>query len=433
MNATGENPRENIPLQRCSKPVLLALFTVVVTSTAAIAEDVPSFGGPDAVERQLETDREKKDSFVETRLFEPLEAWQDSLEQEHGFSIAADYSAVTVHASESLPGTDDDASGGMVRVYGRWNLTGDGETSSGGLVYKLEHRHSYGDLAPSDLYLGSVGYAGLTAPPFSDQGTRFTNLYWRQSLNSGKTVVLAGFLDATDFVDVYGLASPWLHFMNLAFSTGSAAIDLPNDAAVGVAAGHLFSNNVYMIGSVVDRNSDPTDIAEGFDTFFGDNEYFSSIEVGHTSSHSRIALDNVHFTLWHVDDRKEVGAPSGWGANVSWSRYYNEQVMPFVRVGYTDDSGSLLSKSVSAGFGYQPNAADGAPGDLFGAAINWGEVNELSFGQGLDDQYTLEMFYRWQLTPRFALTGDYQYLQDPAMNPSEDSIHVLTARVRFAL
>ena len=61
------------------------------------------------------------------------------------------------------------------------------------------------------------------------------------------------------------------------------------------------------------------------------------------------------------------------------------------------------------------------------------EVNELSFGKGLDDQYTLELFYRWQLTPRFALTGDYQYLQDPALNPFEDSIHVLSARARFAL
>ena len=81
----------------------------------------------------------------------------------------------------------------MARVYGRWNLTGDGETSSGGLVYKLEHRHSYGDPAPSDLYIGSLGYAGLSAPPFSDQGTRFTNLYWRQSINGGKSVLLAGF------------------------------------------------------------------------------------------------------------------------------------------------------------------------------------------------------------------------------------------------
>ena len=411
----------------------MGLLSLSLPVSGESEQSSPSFGGPDSVERQLETDHGEKDSFVRRRLFEPLEGWQNKLEEKHGFSIGADYSAVSMHASDTLPNTDDSASGGMVRVYGRWNLTGDGETTSGGLVYKLEHRHGYGDPAPSDFYLGNVGYASLSAPPFSDQGTRVTNLYWRQSLNSGKTVLLGGFLDSTDFVDVYGLASPWMHFMNLAFSTGSAAIDLPNDAALGVAAGHLFSNNVYAIGSVVDRNSDPTDIGEGFDTFFSDNEYFYSIEVGHTSSHSRIALDNVHLTLWQADARKGAGAPSGWGANFSWSRYFNEQVMPFVRMGYTHDSGSLLSKTMSAGFGFRPSPGGSAPGDLFGAAVNWGEVNELSFGSGLDDQYTLELFYRWQLTPRFALTGDYQYLQNPALNPNDDSIHVLAVRGRFAL
>ncbi|MEH6584308.1 MAG: carbohydrate porin [Halioglobus sp.] len=411
-------------------PLLGGLLAV---SPIAQSESSPSFGGPDSVGQTIETDQTEKGGFIESEMFTPLEQWQVKMKEEHGFSLGMDYSAVTVNTSESLPGTDDSASGGMLRLYGSWNLTGDGEETSGGLVYKLEHRHSYGDSAPSDFYLGSVGYAGLTAPPFSDQGTRFTNLYWRQSMNSGRTVVLGGFLDATDFFDVYGLASPWLHFMNLAFSTGSAATDLPNDAAMGVGAGHLFDNNVYVIGSVVDRNSDPTDISKGFDTFFGDNEYFSSIEVGHTSSHSRIALDNVHLALWHADTREEVGAPQGWGANFSWSRYYNNRFMPFVRAGYTEDSGSLLEKSLSLGFGYQPDSSTAVPGNLFGAAVNWGEVNELSFGPNLDDQYTAEIFYRWQTTKKLALTADFQYLKDPALNPDESSVYVLSVRGRFAL
>ena len=417
-----------------ARPVLaFSLAGLCFWAAPVSSQETPGFGGPDSVERVLETDRSPKPSFIETEVFAPLEAWQSRLEEDHGFSLGMDYSAVSVAASESLESADDSASSGMFRLYGRWNLTGDGATSSGGLVYKFEHRHAYGDDAPSGFYLGNVGYAGLTAPPFSDQEFRTTNLYWRQSLNAGRTTIVGGFLDATDFVDVYGLASPWLHFMNLTFSTGSAAIDLPNDASLGVAAGHIFENNVYVIGSVVDRNGDPTDISDGFDTFFGDNEYFTSIEVGYTSGHSRIALDNVHLTLWHVDARDEVGAPSGWGANVSWSKYINNRFLPFVRAGYTDDSGSLLEKTVSAGLGFQPDSTSSVPGDLIGVAVNWGEVNELSFGPGLDDQYTFEAFYRWQLTPKIALTADYQYLKDPALNPDESSIHVWSVRGRFAL
>ncbi|GHD31009.1 carbohydrate porin [Halioglobus pacificus] len=403
------------------------------TSTLAVEQPSPGFGGPDAVEQTLQTDRAEKDSFIEAEIFKPLEDWQQRLEDNHGFSIGADYSFVTLGASDVIDDADDTASSGMLRVFGRWNLTGSGAESSGALVYKLEHRHSYGDSAPSDFYLGNVGYVGLTAPPFSDQGTRWSNLYWRQSINSGKTVLLGGFLDVTDFVDVYGLASPWLHFINLAFSTGSGSIDLPSDASLGIAGGHIFDNNVYVIGSVVDRNGDPTEIQDGFDTFFGDNEYFSSIEIGHTSSHSRIALDNVHLTMWHADAREDAGAPSGWGANFSWSSYINDQWMPFLRAGYTDDGGSLLEKTLSVGFAYQPGGGTDTPGNLMGAAINWGEVNENAFGPGLDDQYTFEAFYRWQLTRKFALTLDYQYLQDPALNADEDSSHVLSLRGRFAL
>jgi len=107
--------------------------------------------------------------------------------------------------------------------------------------------------------------------------------------------------------------------------------------------------------------------------------------------------------------------------------------MPLFRAGYTDGSGSLLSKSVSAGFGYQLDSSTQVAGDLFGAAVNWGEVNEDSFGPFKDDQITLELFYRWQLTLRFALTGDYQYLENPALNPFEDSVSVWALRGRFAL
>ncbi|MBW2177211.1 MAG: carbohydrate porin, partial [Deltaproteobacteria bacterium] len=52
---------------------------------------------------------------------------------------------------------------------------------------------------------------------------------------------------------------------------------------------------------------------------------------------------------------------------------------------------------------------------------------------GLRDQYTAELFYRWQLAPQFAITPDLQWLQNPAKNPDEDQIWVLGMRMRLAL
>jgi len=120
----------------------------------------------------------------------------------------------------------------------------------------------------------------------------------------------------------------------------------------------------------------------------------------------------------------------GWGVLFNYSASINgDTLMPFIRGGYANDGGSLLERSVSVGLGY--NAVGGR--DQLGVAANWGRPNEDSFGPGLDDQYTFEVYYRLQITDQFALTPDIQYLVDPAQNPTEDSLWVFGLRARLAL
>ena len=73
-----------------------------------------------------------------------------------------------------------------------------------------------------------------------------TNLYYRQRLGQGRITLTGGFLDVTDYVDVFALASPWTGFVNFAFSTGTTTVFLPNDATLGVAAGAMLSRNLYV-------------------------------------------------------------------------------------------------------------------------------------------------------------------------------------------
>jgi porin len=109
--------------------------------------------------------------------------------------------------------------------------------------------------------------------------------------------------------------------------------------------------------------------------------------------------------------------------------YLNEKVMPFLRAGYAKDGGSLLQKSVSAGLGYQ--AVQGR--DLFGFGVNWGQPNAATWGEGLDDQISFELFWRWFLGEQLALTPDLQYLINPAVNPDEDSVWMFGLRGRLAM
>jgi porin len=254
-------------------------------------------------------------------------------------------------------------------------------------------------------------------------------LYWRQRLFDGNATITAGFLDTSDYVDAFAMGSPWQHFVNFAFSTGSATIGLPNDATLGISGGAMLTDNIYAIAGIADANAVSTDPFNGFNTAFSDNDYFTSLELGWTSSKERLIFDNVHATIWHTDGSVPLAVADGWGIAFSATTYLDDQWLLFLRGGYADGGGSLLGKSVSAGFGYQPIPG----GHLLGIGLNWGEPNETTFGPGLNDQWTAEAFYRVQVTEHLAITPDVQIIFNPALNPAEDIIGVFGLRARLAL
>lgn len=397
-------------------------------TTAHAGGGAVDFGSPNAVTNRIAEDAEPREALVKERLVQPWFDWKESLQERTGVGLGLDYSSLFLWSDPSIG--DDKASSGMVRFFGSWDAVGRDTKNTGSLVWKVENRHRYADVAPGGYGLGELGYVGFIGAPFSNEGTRWTNFYWKQRLNEGRATLLGGYLDVTDYVDVWAGADPWTRFTNLAFSTGSASMFLPNGAALGAAGATMLNNNWYLIGNVTNAYADSTDpFKDSFDQFFSDNEYFSSLELGWTSSQDRIYFDNTHATLWHVDNSPQAGAIQGWGINFSHARYLDDRWMPFVRGGYTEDGGSLLQKSLSVGFLYQKTPAK----NLLGVGLNWGEPNESTFAPGLDDQITMEAFYRFQLTQQFALTPTLQYLKDPALNPLDDSLWVFGLRARIAL
>lgn len=409
-------------------------FIVILSASNVYSQEADStnqkiksgFGGPDQVERQLEKDEEPKASFFELGFMQPYFDFKSGLKENTGFDFGIDYSAAYFGANESLG--EKSSSGGMVRLYGSWELVNRGKGNNGALIYKIEHRHKYSEVVPK-FFGFEMGYAGMEIPSFNDDGFRMTNFYWRQRFKEGKISMVLGLLDATDYVDVYALASPWTGFMNFQFSTGSETIYIPNDAALGFGIGAYLTENIFVIASISDAGSDPTRPFKSFESFFSNNDYFKSIELGYVTSKDRFYMDNIHVTFWHSDGTDVTASLPGWGIAFSATHYFENKLNPFIRGGYAKDGGTLLQKSITAGLGYQPKSG----GNLLGAAIGWGEPNETTFSTGLDNQITTEVFYQVQISSRFAITPDLQYLINPALNPDQSSIFLWGLRGRLAL
>lgn len=398
---------------------LLSLSLLCVLASSSLwAKSTLSFGGPDTVGNTI---KDNKKSIQKP--------WRESLAEKHRFTFGLDYNVLALEASDTIPGTDESAISAVARFYGAWKLIGLESGNTGELVWKIEHRHAYTDTDPKAFAIGNVGMAGMFAPSFSDQGSRLSNLYWKQNLNQGSTSLIVGFLDTTDYVDTYALASPWSGFINLVFSTGSAVIGLPDDASFGLALGHMFSDNFYGVAGITDGNADSSHPFDGFDTFFNKNQYFTTAELGWTASQDRIYTDNVHLTYWHLDGGTKNSTKDSQGINFSASYFATPQVMPFIRGGFSEGDASLLSSSISAGLGY---FGLGIPTNNLGFAVNWGEVNKEAFGGGLDDQYSAEIYYNITVGKYLNITPDIQYVKNPALS-GEDNSWILGIRANIKI
>jgi porin len=409
-----------------SSIIVLLFFNNLFAQEVERVKKEEGFGGPDQVERQLEEDHEPKRSIFELGFLSPYFVFKDTLQNKSGFGYGLDYSAAYFKANNSL--ANEEAGSGMLRFYSSWDLINRNKANSGALIFKIEHRHKYGAIPPKSLGF-ELGYVGIIDPPFNNDGFRLTNLYWRQRFLGDKISLTIGLLDATDYLDIYALTSPWLHFTNFAFSTGSQTIYIPNDANLGIAVGVYLTDHIYAIAGINDAGSDPTKPLKSFETFFTNNDYFKSVEAGWVSSKERHFFDNIHLTYWHSDGSDVTASLAGWGLAFSGTWFIQDKFMPFLRGGYAKDGGTLLQKSVAAGLGYYPVSE----GNLLGIALGWGEINETTWGANLNDQMTFEVFYRIQILSRLAITPDLQYLINPALNADASSIFLWGIRGRLAL
>ncbi|NOD86296.1 MULTISPECIES: carbohydrate porin [unclassified Ruegeria] len=386
---------------------LVAALSIACAGTAS----AQGLSGPSSVEAELKpgdglTDPHYRSEFPRN-IAPGWFRWKDRL-AEGGFRFNVDYLALGQSTNADL-GTGEAASG-IARVYGSWQAT-----ERGSLTFKIEDRHGYTDVAPQFLGLDG-GALSITGTAFNDNGLLLTNLFWTQRAENGAWTLQVGQIDVTDFVDIYGLVSPYSGFQNLSFNT-NPTINTPNQG-IGIAGGIKLSKNFYAVASVADANADPSD--PSLDVF-RDGNLFKSFEIGYTSGFDRIYFDNVHLTLWHADAADDGSRAEDYGAVFSAAWFVDNKWMPFVRAGASKGTAALYDRSVSAGLGYY-----GRNTDLAGLGLNWAEARNID-----GDQFTLEAFYRFSISPGLQITPSLQFISNPLLNANQDSITLFSLRTRI--
>lgn len=405
----------------CAAQQLPEVGTTLSPSTSdQIYPEIPQFGGPNSVAGQLAEDVKVERQKRGRNIGDVTDRWfqfKETLNQRRGLQFGIDESIFYQVATQSLGETD--GSSGLVRCFGQWEPLHNRQCNNRGmLVFKVENRHRIGTITPFEL--------GFEAGSITPTGTFFnafdfglTNFFWKQYAFDENLVFAVGKIDVSDYVDPYALMNPLTHFINLSFST-NPTIAVPNQG-LGAAMGGMLTNQLYFQAGFSDANGQPT--RSGFDTFFQDGEFFSYVEIGWTSSKERIYLDNTHLTVWHTDARQNAGTPEGWGIAFTAQKYFYESWLPFFRFGYSQGDAALLQTVISTGLGYRR-----ANNDVAGLGLSWGKPAD----GHLRDQFSSEIFYRFQLTKVLAVTPDIQVVVDPALNPQEDMLAFFGIRLRAA-
>ncbi len=264
---------------------------------------------PDNVGAQLaESDRQVDSLFAVGPLTPLHRIWErasDNLRDSWGLDLGFNYTAVYQGADTVFAGPRE-GSGGDLDFFGRWQPLACDCCRQGAFVFSSESRHRYGEISPNELNTGTMGG---TIVSFGRQDFALVEAYWEQGSPDDGMLARLGKMDPALIYDGGRYVSSNYAFLSPAFSD-TLPMPLPG-AGLGVAAAIYPSEECYLVAGVHDANGRRT--TAGFDTFFGEGEYFTAVEAGLTPNFGQPGAGGYHITFWSVDPRQNAGRASDRG------------------------------------------------------------------------------------------------------------------------
>jgi carbohydrate-selective porin OprB len=339
-----------------------------------------------------------------------------------GLKLGLTYTAV-FQAASGGPG-ERQAAGGDVGLFGNWRFLGEANGRNNGYLYFYsENRHELFSEIPPASIAGEIGSLWKTTNGFNEEPLVMRDLYWEQHFGGDYLIVRAGKIDPHAYYNSNYWQSDSKYFMNRAFSSFPVR-SFPGDG-LGMNMTIRPADWVYISSGFQDAQGQKT--SAGFDTFFGDFNLFSAMEVGFTPRIAGLGKGTYRFTGWYRDAGESDGRPHDAGFDLSFDQELGRHLIPFFRYGYGEGNIEKLEHLVSAGLGWQGDLF--TKSDVAGFGMSWGRPSD----DELRAQYAAEVFYRLQISPDNQLTVGYQMIVDPSFAPDDHVVGVFEIRWRVSL
>ena len=421
--------------------VVFGLLAAACLSSAGVLASPPEtmdefdelpmdMNNPGSIVDRLEEDAEPKDYLFQipgvSGALKPWYDWKTELNEQHGFNFGISYTAYYQKASDAF-GPEDNAASSDLDISGTWTFLGRGTESPTMLGFNFFWRDTLdGKISTQTLFTQYGGlYSG--AAPYGEEDPVVGELWIQKKFNNvfGFRVGKIFPITAYDFFPFKNFRTDFVDFNHVT----NATIPLPGNG-LGAFVQYRPKPSVFLRLGVHDANADVQ--KSGFDTY--DDELFTIFEVGFDTGlmprePGRPPHGHVHVSLWHQDEREDAGVDDGWGIGVSAVQRFG-RFTPFIRYGYADVNarGPTPVKNM-VNVGLVTDGIFGQDKDRIGVGYTWSNPAD----QSLNEQDTIDAYYRVQLTPEIEIGPTLEVIFDPVRNPDDDTVYVWGFRTRIAL
>lgn len=310
--------------------------------------------------------------------------------------------------------------------FGVWNFSKFMAAEDAGVIgFSFEERDNLTGRSANDFSDG-IGTNSRTHGLNTNQRARtaIRQLWWRRALLDKCLTVTVGKLHHPSYYNRNSFAgNSRTSFLGNPFSRNPNRLT-PQD---GLGANVTIKPNDEYYLSAGFGDAEARDSTSGFNTV-GHGHFFAAAEIGLTPTIEGAGRGNYRFTFWqtHLAEeqaRSDDTVGQGMGAALSFDQELNKSLGLFTRYGYAEPQMTDIKNFASGGFVLRD--AWGFKDDLFGAGLSWDQPSN-----GENDEYSVEVFQRFQVTSRAQLTPSIQVIFDPSQSDQTEPVAVFGIRFR---